>query len=331
MAKPLTRLVRYLFNSMGYDFLRLQKIHMHDEAKSGLGRGGGFDAYEPVAPRPVKQFDIFFRSCARVDVLFQERTRFIGAPKSEVVLRCLNSLIRAIDYAQQNGIDCPIGLTVQDDNSDADCVAAMRRLLDAAPCRTEFRNLDGTGVNASLRETYARARETAKDLLYITADDYLHDERAVLEMVRTYERLAGHLKKDIVLFPMDGPEFYRNIYPTHLVLGSHRHWRSIPVTTSADVMTLATLKRHWDVYMAFSDYGKDGVTEANTLAAIYGDEVPCFSPVPSLAVHFQHFDTLSPYFDWQKWWDASALAETEDARADASARETVPGDAAVSP
>jgi hypothetical protein len=29
--------------------------------------------------------------------------------------------------------------------------------------------------------------------------------------------------------------------------------------------------------------------------------------MPSLAVHFQHFDTLSPYFDWQKWWDASRL------------------------
>jgi hypothetical protein len=59
--------------------------------------------------------------------------------------------------------------------------------------------------------------------------------------------------------------------------------------------------------MAFTRYGIDpGVSEANTINHVY-KSMPCFSPLPSLAVHFQHLDTLSPYFDWRGWWEASAV------------------------
>ena len=90
MAKPLTRLLRKLCNRMGYDLLRLQKTHIHHEAVSGLGRGGGFDAFEAIVPREIRRFDILFRSCARVQVHGQSRMRFIGVQKAELAARCLN-------------------------------------------------------------------------------------------------------------------------------------------------------------------------------------------------------------------------------------------------
>ena len=97
MAKPITRFARQLANKLGYDLLRLQKIHIYDEAFSGLGRGGGFDAFEAIVPRDIKSVDIFLRSCAGIEVHGQERGRFNGAPKSEVLFRCLRSLVSSIN------------------------------------------------------------------------------------------------------------------------------------------------------------------------------------------------------------------------------------------
>ncbi|MBM3566080.1 MAG: glycosyltransferase family 2 protein, partial [Alphaproteobacteria bacterium] len=180
MAKPLTRLLRRICNVMGYDLLRLQKTHLHQEAVSGLGRGGGFDAFETVVPREAKQLDIYLRSCARVEVFAQSRSRFIQVPKCEVVARCLNSLVRSIAFAKDQGLEVPIRLIVLDDRSADDCVARIKAILAKTPCPTQFKTLEGTGVGASLTETYKLARKEAVDLMYFTADDFLHDERAIL-------------------------------------------------------------------------------------------------------------------------------------------------------
>lgn len=307
MAKPLTRLLRKLCNRMGYDLLRLQKTNIHPEAVSGLGRGGGFDAFEAVAPREVQQLDIYLRSCARVEVFAQSRSRFIGVPKCEVVVRCLNSLVRSVAHAKMQGLDTPVRLTVLDDHSSEDCVTRIKAVLTKAPCPTHFRPLEGTGVGASLTEMYRLARDEAKDVIYFTADDFLHEDRALLELVRSYERLASVLKQDPVLFISDYPDRYKHVYPTHVLLGSHRHWRGVHATNGADTISREILLRYWTLYEAFGRYGVDpAVTEENTIDQIYR-EVPCYSPLPSLAVHFQHFDTLSPYFDWKKWWEASKV------------------------
>lgn len=307
MARPLTRILRKLCNKMGYDLLRLQKTNIHPEAVSGLGRGGGFDAFEAVAPREIVQFDIYLRSCARIEVFAQARGRFIGVPKCEVVVRCLNSLVRSVAFAKTQGLETPIRLTVLDDHSSEDCVARIKSVLAAAPCPTRFLTLQGTGVGASLTEMYRLARDEAKDLMYFTADDFLHEDRAILELLRSYGRLAAVLKRDPVLFVSDYPDRYKRVYPTHVLLGSDRHWRSVHATNGADTLSRGILLKYWDLYESFGRYGVDpAVTEENTIDRIYR-EVPCYSPLPSLAVHFQHFDTLSPYFDWKKWWDASAV------------------------
>lgn len=306
MAKPLTRLVRFLFHKVGYDLQRLQKTHLHREALAGHGRGGGFDAFEATAVRDIRSLDIYVRSCARVDVFGQSRTRFIGVPKCEVVVRCLRSIVRSVAYAKKGGLDVPISLTLIDDHSDPDCVERMKSVLAEAPCRTRFVALKGTGVGASLTETYTLAREEAKDLIYIAADDYLHEERAILESAQSYGRIAAVWGQDPVLFPSDYPDRYKRFDPTFVLLGSHRHWMQVPASTGADVLSIDVMKTHWDRYMAFGRYGVDpSVTEENTINLVLA-EVGCFAPLPSLAVHFQHYDTLSPYFDWKSIWEANA-------------------------
>ena len=221
-------------------------------------------------------------------------------------MRCLRSLVRSVAHAVESGLAVPIRLTVVDDHSDESCIERIKAVLAEAPCPTRFVPLQGTGPGASFLETYSLARSEAKDLIYFAADDYLHDLPAVLECVESYGRIAAVWGQEPVLFPSDYPDRYRHIEPDIILLGSHRHWRRVPASTGADVMSVAVLKKHWDRYAAFGRYGVDpSVTEANTINLALA-EVGCFSPLPSLAVHFQHFDTLSPYFDWQKIWDANA-------------------------
>jgi hypothetical protein len=307
MAKPMTRALRFVLNKMGYDLLRLQKTNLHQEAKSGHGRGGGFDAFEAIVPRQIKSFDIILRSCASVNVLLQgDRDRFIGVKKSELILRCINSVIHSIKYAQTNNVTTEISLTILDDHSEPEFVEDLEKLLETCPCHAKYVSLQGTGVGASLQEAYELGR-SCKDIIYFAADDYLHEESAVLEIIESFARLSATMGSEVAIFPSDYPPNYRTVVPSTVMLGSHRHWRAVGGSTGADVISVNTLKKYWDIYMAFTKYGTSpDITEKTTINHIF-KEVPCFTPLPSLSVHFQHYETLSPYFDWEKWWDASAI------------------------
>lgn len=312
MAKPLTRVARRIARAMGYELLRQQKTTIHDESVTGLGRGGGLDAFEVVVPREVAAFDIYFRSCARVDVHAQSRARFNGAPKSEIVTRCLVSLGRSIAYARDHGESVPMSLTVLDDHSDPESVEKIKAALSSVPVETGFLTIEGTGPGISMAEACRMARDQARDIYYIVEDDYLHDERAVLEVVASYRRLAGMLHQDIMLFTADYPDFYRNVRPTQVLLGSHRHWRRIDSVTFSHIASKKILTRYWDKFIMLERYGEDpDLTEANSINKVV-EQVPTFAPLPALAAHFQHFETMSPFFDWEKWWENSRLVDAPE-------------------
>ncbi len=303
MAKPITKFIRQVANRLGYDLLRLQKVHIHHEALSGLGRGGGFDAFETVVPRDIKSVDIFVRSCARIEVHGQDRRRFNGSLKSEVLVRCLRSLVRSINYAIRQGGEVPISLVVIDDHSSPSVVENIKRILGTGNFPTRLQRLKVRGMSSSLSETFELARRDAKDVIYFLEDDYLHDLRSIYETVESYARLSACVGKDVILFPSDYPETYKHVSSSHVLLGSHRHWRRIYHTTGTQVLSRSILEGHWENYRALTAYGSDPkITEENTINQVL-KTVFCYAPLPALAVHFQHFDTISPYVDWQAWWD----------------------------
>ena len=303
MAKPFTRLVRRLCNQIGYDFVRLQKTYLYEEALSGLGRGGGLDAFEKTLPRPIKGFNIYFRSCGRVEIHGQNRGRFNGAPKAEVLLRCLTSLVKSINFAIDADLNVPIKLSIVDDHSSEEVMDSIRRVITHAKCLTSIYSLEEMGISFSFRRTYEIARSEDCDVIYFIEDDYLHDKHSILATVKSYELLSSIVKSDVILFPADYPALYRHINPSQILLGSDRHWRRISATTATQVVSQSLLRSNWSTYVKFSEYGKNpNVTEANTINRIL-NLVPGFSPLPALAVHFQQLDTISPFVDWQAWWD----------------------------
>ena len=300
MAKPLTLLLRSLANSCGYDLLRIQKVKFEEqEVRTGEQKLEAFDA---IVSREIKTFDIYFRSCSQVQIFGSEALRMNTTPKHDVLLTCLNSLIKSIKYAQDKGLDCDFSITMMDDHSDEECVTKMKKLLSTATCKTEFVGLDVTGNGPSLGVVYSHSKKHGRDLIYHVEDDYLHHENAIYEMVMSYGRLAAVAKKDIILFPTDAPALYRTITPTQVMLGHDRHWRRIYGTTGTFVTTKKFLDKHWDKYHALKGYCiEPDISENTTINLIYKEEL-CLSPMPALTVHYSEPEWLPPFTDWQDLW-----------------------------
>jgi hypothetical protein len=249
------------------------------------------------------KLDIIFRSCSRV-YEFHGRVRVAQASKSELIIRCLRSLLRSAELARAERQDLSITLTVVDDHSHPDCVELMKRMLSGASFGTGFVAMDErTGNGPSLLTTYEHARENARELIYFVEDDYLHAESAILELTEAYNQFSSQLNSDVVLFPMDSPNLYSRHYPSGILLTSRRYWRNIGSTTGTLLVSRSTLLEHWEKYMGLTRYALDsGVSEENTINLVYR-RVPCFSPMPTLAVHMGELEVISPFVDWKEWWD----------------------------
>jgi glycosyltransferase involved in cell wall biosynthesis len=252
------------------------------------------------------KLDVIFRSCSRVFAVHGNR-RPTNSSKTELILRCLNSLKRSMDRAV-NPEHPNLTLTVVDDHSDSESVEAIQRLLKNSLYPTKFIAMSETGNGNSLLRCYELAKENTNDLIYFVEDDYLHSPNAISEMLEAYRNLKFSVQKDCVIYPHDAPSYYKKYYPSAILLGEKRYWRNVGETTGTLFVSKKVLLDHWDKFMAFTQYGVNPqVSEHNTINQIY-KEVPCFSPMPTLAVHMCE-SGMSPFVNWIEWWEDSKVAQ----------------------
>ena len=114
---------------------------------------------------------------------------------------------------------------------------------------------------------------------------------------------GGHL----VVLPADQRRWYRHHYPSYIVLGDNRHWRSTSHVTHSFLTHSMIVEKYWD-YFDNTKYCGDRIrirrrrsAMARTINKVF-KHIPGFSPIPSLACHLQSSRTISPFFDWQKLW-----------------------------
>jgi len=305
MPKARTRLIRSLLRKIGYDLYRLQRTNFIEFANGGgRGLGGGFDAFEATLLRPVPYFDIVMRVCSREEMDTPYRRRFFDAPKHEMVRACLASIVASINVAVKDCPDTEISLTIVDNHSDCHAVDSFKGELAKAECQTSLINPAPKFIDngPSMRASYTHGRDNGRDIIYFVEDDYLHDTPAISEIIQSFGRIAGTYGHDVVLFPLDNPEDYRRIEPSNLLLGHSRHWRRTWTSTWTCVTTRDIIRKYWKHYNGLGNYGiVSGVSEHNTINLIYTD-VPCLSPIPSLTMHLQMLEHVSPYVDWRSWW-----------------------------
>jgi len=261
--------------------------------------------------RKVKSLNIYFRSCSKVNLWNQNKKRIFEADKDEYALRSLYSILKSINYSKKNFNKINIKLSIIDDNSSEKFIQNMKKLLLKFDIDNEIISLQNNEIDqdikdsnfASIKKCFMLAKEKSKDLIYFVEDDYIHDEICILEMIGTYERIATQLNKEIILCPTDYPYLYANCDPTYIFLGNKKHWRKTEQSLGTFLISKTNLNIYWENLLQFAS-GKDNPAEL-ALHKIYEKE-PCFSPIPSLAIHCANINSIygiSPNVNWQEIWD----------------------------
>ena len=261
--------------------------------------------------RKVKSLNIYFRSCSKVNLWNQNKERIFEADKDEYALRSLYSILKSINYSKKNFNEINIKLSIIDDNSSEKFIQNMKKLLLKFDIDNEIISLQNNEITqdikdsnfASIKKCFMLAKENSKDLIYFVEDDYIHDEICILEMIGAYERIATQLNKEILLCPTDYPYLYANCDPTYIFLGNKKHWRKTEQSLGTFLISKTNLNIYWENLLQFAS-GKDNPAEL-ALHKIYEKE-PCFSPIPSLAIHCANINSIygiSPNINWQEIWD----------------------------
>jgi archaellin len=265
--------------------------------------------------RKVKSLNVYFRSCSKVNLWNQNKERIFEADKDEYALRSLYSILKSINYSKKSFNEINIKLSIIDDNSSDEFIQDMKKLLSKFDIDNEIISLQKNEVTqdvkdsnfASIKKCYTLAKENSEDLIYFVEDDYIHDEICILEMIGTYERIATQLNKEILLCPTDYPYLYASCDPTYIFLGNKKHWRKTEQSLGTFLISKINLNIYWENLLQFAS-GKDDPAEL-ALHKIYEKE-PCFSPIPSLAIHCANINSIygiSPNINWQEIWDDNKI------------------------
>ena len=242
--------------------------------------------------KPV--IDIIYRTCTRVASI-RPAKRIPDAAKSELVIRCLNSLLLSLASAKATA-----RFYLVDDASPAQDVDRMRSMLDAYRMPYDYFPTEERGNSASLKTCIKLAEQTKLPAVYFCEDDYLHSTEAIREMLYAWD-IFYRRWKELVLFPCDYPDRYTEPYPSSIFLGRERYWRTVRHTTGTLIISREAFTLHRDKFYKLAETAK----ETGSVNDIY-ETVPCLSPMPTLVFHMQTEATISPLSDWRKVWDASA-------------------------
>tara|TARA_B100001996_G_scaffold184549_1_gene141099 strand:- start:209 stop:1201 length:993 start_codon:yes stop_codon:yes gene_type:complete len=265
--------------------------------------------------RKVKSLTIFFRSCSKTTLWNQNKERVFKQPKSEYLLRSLNSILKSIDYSKKKIPQLNISFNVIDDQSDDSVIKKIKNLFEKYHQSykltnlnvSEYKNLCQDTNFASIYKSYNMVKNTDSDLIYFVEDDYVHEEISIHEMLLSFERISTQLKEDVILFPTDYPYLYAQNAPTYILLGNKRHWRKIDQSLGTLLLSKKLFMKYWENFNEFATVKSDPAEKP--LHRVYEKE-NCFSPIPSLAIHCTNINSiygLSPNVDWETIWEKAKL------------------------
>tara|TARA_Y100000590_G_scaffold467712_1_gene647578 strand:- start:236 stop:1270 length:1035 start_codon:yes stop_codon:yes gene_type:complete len=274
--------------------------------------------------RKVKSLTVIFRSCTKVNMLTQTKKRLFEENKSEYTFRSLNSIIKSINYAKNIFSNIKFEIIIIDHNSIEKDINLMREKLNKSNLKNSIINLNlsefSNKINkinaknenvtgnqmsnmANIHKSLLVAKSECDDLMYFVEDDYIHEEKAMNEMILTYERISSQINREIILCPADYPYLYTKTEPTNIFLGSNNHWRKVDETLCTFLISKKILDKYWDKFISMCEF--EHYPFEKPLHDIYKLEY-CLSPIPSLAVHFTNINSvfgLSPNINWKKLWE----------------------------
>jgi hypothetical protein len=197
-------------------------------------------------------------------------------------------------------------LYVLDDHSDETSINTLKETLSNASFETRLDHLETRGIMPSILQCYELGHSEGKELVYFAQDDYLFTKTAIYEMIDIFMATSQKLPQWPCVYPYDDPWRYtsENIVPVQIILGRHRHWRRNFQTASCFMTHHDVITKQWDLFEAMGKHAVDMVMEDETINRLFSERgYILFTPIPSLALHFQYDSNKDPYIDWRSWWE----------------------------
>lgn len=267
-----------------------------------------FNFKSEEAPANINKLEVCLRTCINDKRSKGKRSELTGVSLEEHLLSCINSLFLSINFALQNNIE--VKVTVFDDRSEQAAIDKIKNLCGKLDCDWQFVTTKKTGQGESLHEHFSCAKD--KDaLVYFCEDDYLHEERAILEMVEFYKKIYEQTGSHLLIHPQEHELIYSQYnYPSYILLGENRRWRSMSNATHTFFTHSNIVKKYWEY---FENTKYVGIKEKRHLGSekkttdLLFKHIPGFSPIPAVAIHFQTESCLPPFYDWEKLWELTKI------------------------
>jgi hypothetical protein len=259
---------------------------------------------------------IVLQAHAKNNTNHKDNSRYVNESKVEVSKRSFLSLVNSIQYCLNNK-QAPINikLIVLDDRSESEFVSLVLDKSKSQKFTIELINSETPGLMENILRQYQIGKDQGKDLIYFAQDDYLYFESAIWELVDSYYKFTNLTQMEVCLYPYDDPYRYGNQYlkyPTKVVLGSRRHWRTAYHTASCFLASHKTIVENWDLFEVMGRSVYDETCEDRSINRLFQNiegypirEIKhlLFTPIASLALHLQDDSTKDPYIDWKSLWD----------------------------
>ena len=270
--------------------------------------------------KKVKSFKIILRTCTSELIMDQNKRRVFDCEKNDYTFRTLRSLIKSTNQAVDKFKNIKFELIVTDANSSKNDLERIKEILGNFKAISKLQSIELNNFKGKIKEGYSKAKFSnmanfynslliAKnedaDLIYFVEDDYLHSLDTISEMILTYEKFYTIFSGEVILIPSDYPYLYSKAENTKIFLGEKIHWRMVQESLVTFMASKDLINKY---YSKLEIMGKEWVDPwEKPLHDIY-QEYPCFSPIPSLAIHCANINSvfgISPFIDIKKLWDQS--------------------------
>ena len=336
-----SKIIIKLARKFGYEVIDQAQffvVSKNIEAKENLSESGKHSITIPLGKteitNKIKSLTIIIRSYTFGDIddgrvmLDQNKKRIFELPKIEYTLRTINSIIKSCEIAQKNFKDFKFKIIITDDKSNKQSLDRINKLLNKTNLNTSLINVGNNEFDDQIQKKDTENKEISKnmrsnmrnllksieisenensDLFYFLEDDYIHTNDAITEILFTYEKISSQLKKDIFICPADYPYLYSNIDNSNIFLGNSKHWRTVKETLITFLTSKSMIKKYLGELKLMGQIRHHPMELK--LHEIYEKEV-CISPIPSLAMHATHINSIygiPPNFEWKKIWDENEI------------------------
>lgn len=299
----------------GMNFLKIANLENAANAENITATRQAFSKLDPApSDANLNRFIVYLRTCMRDKRNIDTRPRITGAPITEHSLRCILSLIRSLNHAAAHLPDIAFEMRILDDHSDTEPLKRLKALTKHARIPVSIETTRETGQGQSLHEQFSRSRAD-NAIVYFCEDDFLHEEDGIAAMIEFYRAMVADTGSLPLLYPHEHNVLYSHHYPSYIVVGKDRHWRSVRHATHTFMTHGKNVEKYWNYFENTKYVGNRKKrrlgSEAKTTNNLF-KHVPGFSPLKPCAVHLQFEDMLPPFYDWHAIWQKNALPLEEE-------------------